>query len=111
MALRSNARSIRASVTTGYCGAIRSMVASIVSGERQEGVTRSGDQPDADPDAPVRHLGRDRGAGKERTPGGAPSTDPGDAGNLEGGESDHLGDDALADAQLRAAHEADSRVG
>src|SRR5437870_976307 len=82
-----------------------------VPGERQEGVTRSGDQPDTDPDAPVRHLGRDRGAGKERTPGGPPPTDPGDAWNLERGESDHLGDDALADAQLRAAHEADSRVG
>src|SRR5262249_45483769 len=41
-------------------------------------------------------------------PGGTAAADPRDARHLEGGQADELGDDALADGQLRAAHDASS---
>ena len=72
-------------------------------------MTRPGDQPDPDADAVAGEMGGDRGSGDERAPRRAPSPDPGDTRNLERGEADHLGDDAFADRQLGARHDADSR--
>src|SRR5258706_5110410 len=59
-----------------------------VTGEWQEGVTRSGDYPDVDPDGVVGQLRRDRGARDHRAPCRSAPAAPGGAPDLERGQSD-----------------------
>ena len=82
-----------------------------LAGQRDERVAGPGDDPDADADAVVADADATGRAGEERAPGRPAAADAGDARDLEGGEADQLGDDAAADGQLRAAHDADSRRG
>ena len=79
-------------------------------GQRDERLAGPGDDPEPDADAARRAMPDDdrRGRRGARRHGGPAAADPGDARDLERGEPDELGDDAAADGQLGAAHEASS---
>ena len=61
-------------------------------------------------DAVVADPHADGRTGEPAAPGRAAVPDAGDAGDLEGGQADELGDDALPDGQFRSAHVATSSL-
>ena len=69
--------------------------------ERCEGLSRAGHEPQPDEDPLVADADRDRRPAEPAAPRRTATSDPDDARDLEGGESDELGDDAPADRQLR----------